>query len=200
MPSVSNGVGARPAPLKLGRWVLPSARCVDDVMPICADEVPLEVLFILKPAATSQPTIKPSRTRSTNPRTYGGRFTKAGARQAKKATSVATLSRARIFKWPARPNDSGTCAIARERRTAAMGKARNATIAAPAPGSLLVVDGTAIGPIESKSSRATLQRLSRADLIESITVLKASSTVAPYGPAGSKGVLLVVTKAARAPH
>jgi hypothetical protein len=71
---------------------------------------------------------------------------------------------------------------------------------APAPGSLLVVDGTAIGPIESKSSRATLQRLSRADLIESITVLKASSTVAPYGPAGSKGVLLVVTKAARAPH
>jgi hypothetical protein len=100
-------------------------------MPICADEVPLEVLFILKPAATSQPAIKPSRTRSTNPRTYGGRLTKAGARQAKKATSVATLSRARIFRWPERPNDSGTCAIARERRTAAMGKARNATIAAP---------------------------------------------------------------------
>ena len=67
---------------------------------------------------------------------------------------------------------------------------------APAPGSLLVVDGTAMGPIESENSRRTLERLSRADLIGSITVLKDSSTGASYGPAGSKGVLLVITKAA----
>lgn len=67
---------------------------------------------------------------------------------------------------------------------------------AAAPGSLLVVDGTAIGPIESENSRATLRRLSRADLIDSITVLKGSSTVASYGPGASKGVLLVVTKPA----
>ena len=71
---------------------------------------------------------------------------------------------------------------------------------APAPGSLLVVDGTVIGPIDSENSRATLERLSRANLIGRITTVKDSGAVASYGPGGARGVLLVLTKNASPPN